>query len=109
MVSLFERHEGCTLTCAMKTWRASTSVLIAFCVPALAVAALQSPFDFTHGSMAYTSAPLDDPISRLQERINSGETKLNFDPQHGYLESLLDSLNIPRTSQTLVFSKTSLQ
>ena len=93
----------------MKTLRTSTLVVIAFCVPALAVAALQSPFDFTHGSMAYTTAPLDDPISRLQEKINSGETKLNFDPQHGYLPSLLDSLKIPRTSQTLVFSKTSLQ
>ena len=93
----------------MKHLRTWTFVLVAFCIPALAVAALQSSFDFTHGSIAYTTAPLQDPISRLQERIDSGEVKLTFDPQHGYLPSLLDSLKIPRSSQTLVFSKTSLQ
>lgn len=50
-----------------------------------------------------------DPISDLQERLKSRELKLEFEPKHGYLISLLKNLNVPVSSQTLVFSKTSLQ
>ena len=38
-----------------------------------------------------------------------GTVKLRRTPQHGYLESVLQALNINPDSQTLVFSKTSLQ
>src|SRR5436190_7713983 len=57
----------------------------------------------------YLSAPVDDPVARLQKRMQSGEVKLERDTKHGYLESLLKALNIPVSSQTLVFSKTSFQ
>jgi hypothetical protein len=69
----------------------------------------QSGYDFEHGPVAYTTSPTTDPISRLQSRIDSGELKLKFDPDHGYLPALLKELKIPRSGQTLVFSKTSLQ
>src|SRR5262245_2669116 len=79
-------------------------------VPMLAFAAFQAGFDFDHGPIAYTTAKPSDPIARLQDRIDSGDLKLQYDPERGgYLPALLNELNIPRTSQSLVFSKTSLQ
>jgi hypothetical protein len=48
-------------------------------------------------------------IDRLQEQINAGEVKLEFDQKNGYLRSLLKALKIPVESQMLVFSKTSFQ
>lgn len=91
----------------MKLARTRTALALVFFLPALGVAALQSDFD--HGSIGYTTTPASDPITKLQARIDSGEVKLRFDPEHGYLPSLLSEMKIPRTSQNLVFSKTSLQ
>jgi hypothetical protein len=51
----------------------------------------------------------EDPISKLKERMAKGEVRLEFDAKYGYLPSLLKSLKVPVSSQTLVFSKTSLQ
>ena len=48
-------------------------------------------------------------IASLEERLKTGQVRLEFEPQHGYLISLLKQLDIPISSQTLVFSKTSLQ
>ena len=57
----------------------------------------------------YYSAKSGDAIARLQQRIERNETSLQFEPQHGYLKSLLRELQVPMSSQLLVFSKTSLQ
>src|ERR1019366_8731303 len=50
-----------------------------------------------------------DPVANLQKRLDRGEIALTYEPQHGYLKSVLAQLAIPITSQTLVFSKTSFQ
>lgn len=50
-----------------------------------------------------------DPVSRLQERIDRGQVKLEFDDKFGYLPSVLKELHVPVSSQVLVFSKTSLR
>jgi hypothetical protein len=50
-----------------------------------------------------------DPIAQLQKRIEKGEVTLRFSSDRGYLPSLLKELSIPVSSQSLVFSKTSLQ
>lgn len=50
-----------------------------------------------------------DPTEELQQRINKGDVRLDFEPERGYLRSLLNHLKVPVSSQTLVFSKTSLQ
>src|SRR5215467_14357756 len=50
-----------------------------------------------------------DPVALLQERLDKGQAKLEYDEKSGYLPSLLKNLDIPISSQTLVFSKTSLQ
>src|SRR5262245_119267 len=55
------------------------------------------------------AAAASEPVSDLQQRINAGQTKLEFEKDHGYLISLLKVLKVPVSSQTLVFSKTSLQ
>jgi hypothetical protein len=50
-----------------------------------------------------------DPIALLQRRIDRGEVRMRYTPERGYLPSLLKELHIPASSQSLVFSKTSLQ
>src|SRR5882762_9752126 len=52
---------------------------------------------------------LKDPVALLQRRIENREVRLKFEKNRGYLKSLLDVLQIPRSSQGLVFSKTSSQ
>src|SRR5450755_373195 len=54
-------------------------------------------------------AEVHDPVANLQKRLDRGETSLKYEPQHGYLKSVLEQLAIPVSSQTLVFSKTSFQ
>ena len=65
--------------------------------------------DFEHDPINYASAPADNPITRLQSRIDSGEAQLSYEPRTGYLKSLLAALDVPISSQMLVYSKTSLQ
>lgn len=62
-----------------------------------------------HPAIQYATAPLNDAITRLQERLRTGKVSLQFDPNHGYLPAMLKELNVPLSSQVLVFSKTSFQ
>ena len=51
----------------------------------------------------------DDPVSRLQKRLDAGKARLEHGSERGYLDSVLRELDVPTSSQTLVFSKTSFQ
>ena len=62
-----------------------------------------------HPAIAYSTARGDDAVSRLQQRIDDGELRLEFDRRFGYLPSVLKALDVPVSSQGLVFSKTSFQ
>lgn len=64
---------------------------------------------FSEQPIDYRSENLSDPVALLQKRIDRGEVKLEYEPRHGYLKSVLEKLAIPINSQTLVFSKTSFQ
>ena len=64
---------------------------------------------FSDAPINYLSDALNDPVAKLQQRIGRGEAKLEYEPAHGYLKPVLDALDIPVRSQTLVFSKTSFQ
>lgn len=64
---------------------------------------------FEGPTIDYLNAEVDDAVVQMMARIESGETKLVYEKEHGYLKSLLSELDIPIDSQTLVFSKTSLQ
>jgi hypothetical protein len=58
--------------------------------------------------ISYAKATPDNPVSRLQKSISTGKVTLKSG-EFGYLESLLAALDVPRSSQVLVFSKTSFQ
>jgi hypothetical protein len=64
---------------------------------------------FADAPINYRSADVDDPIARLEKRLERGEVSLNYEPQHGFLRSVLNALQVPVNSQTLVFAKTSFQ
>jgi hypothetical protein len=57
----------------------------------------------------YATTPPNDPIARLQRRLDRGDAKLRFQKPQGYLLSVLQQLKVPLSSQGLVFSKTSSQ
>lgn len=65
--------------------------------------------DFEREPINYTTATPSNPISRLQERLDKGETELIYNKDRGYLPSVLEHLGISPASQMLVFSKTSFQ
>jgi hypothetical protein len=67
------------------------------------------PLEYDHEPIKYSDTQPTDPIALLQQKIASGEVKLGWDEKFGYLPAVLDALKVPRSSQTLVFSKTSLQ
>jgi hypothetical protein len=69
----------------------------------------QLPTSAEHEAIAYSTSAPTDAIARLQKRIDAGEVTLAYDESRGYLASLLKSLDVPASSQGLVFSKTSLQ
>ena len=57
----------------------------------------------------YLNTEVHDPVARLNQKLASGEVTLDYDPKHGFLPAVLQALEVPISSQTLVFSKTSLQ
>lgn len=74
-----------------------------------AVSAARAELPYEQEPIDYLKAPLHDPIARLQERLNRGETQLKYDDERGYLPAVLEQLEILKSSQMLVFSKTSFQ
>ncbi len=96
------------LNAISRAWRiglagvAATAVL---CGLALA----QSGDELEDGPIRYSKTPATDAVARLQKLIDQGKVTLKRDPVKGYLPSVLKALNIPASSQTLVFSKTSFQ
>lgn len=63
-----------------------------------------------HPAIRYADAPVDDPVARLNERLESGKATLEFSNDGtGYLASVLKNLGVNPDSQMLVFSKTSFQ
>lgn len=65
--------------------------------------------EFEQPPIAYSASRPENAVSRLQARIDAGEVTLACDGGLGYLRAVLDALAVPVSSQTLVFSKTSLQ
>ncbi len=65
--------------------------------------------DIEREPIRYSEATPRNVVTELEKRLASGAAKLEFEPEHGYLRSLLRALDVPESSQVLVFSKTSLQ
>ncbi len=66
-------------------------------------------YDVEYPGVAYSEAATENRVWRLQQKLASGELKLEWEPRTGYLRSLLKALDINVDSQVLVFSRTSLQ
>ena len=65
--------------------------------------------NFEREPINYLDAEVNDPVAELSRKLKSGETKLSYDEEFGFLPAVLEHLDVPVSSQTLVFSKTSLQ
>jgi len=66
-------------------------------------------YETEYPTIPYTTGKRTDRVAALIDRIERGETRLAYDGERGYLESLLAALEIDASSQTLVYSQTSLQ
>jgi hypothetical protein len=62
-----------------------------------------------HPAITYHTRPTRDRVAALNQRLESGEAHLAFEPGSGYLRSVLDALKVPVESQMLVMSKTGIQ
>jgi hypothetical protein len=91
-----------------RIWIAGWAVLLAIASPATAPRAAGSD-DFERDPIRYSAGKPDNRVSRLQERIDAGLARPEFDKQLGWARWLLRELEVPQSSQMLVFSKTSLQ
>ncbi len=87
------------------TWPLA-ALAVAFLTPAPSA---RGQMSFEDEPINYYTEPLENPITRLQKRLEAGEVALDYDSRRGYLPSVLQTLGVPLTSQMLVFSKTSLQ
>lgn len=67
----------------------------------------QEPYD--EAPINYSEKSEDNPIARLQAKLDEGTEDLAFDEDHGFLKSVLQALEISQESQVLVYSKTSFQ
>jgi hypothetical protein len=65
--------------------------------------------DLDRAPILYSTAPAKNVVTALQEKIRNGTLELSHTESHGYLKSLLHELEVPLSSQVLVFTKTSLQ
>jgi hypothetical protein len=69
----------------------------------------QGYLPFAEAPINYRSENLTDPVEKLQEKLDRGQIKLDYEADHGYLRAVLAALRVPLSSQALVFSKTSFQ
>lgn len=81
------------------------SALLLLLLPTVAHAQL----DFEKEPIRYSERTPTDPVYQLSQRMEQGDQRLSWESGSGRLRSLLKALDIRESSQTLVFSKTSLQ
>ncbi|MBM4000733.1 MAG: hypothetical protein FJ297_14545 [Planctomycetes bacterium] len=65
--------------------------------------------NFEDEPIGYSKRELADRVTRLRADLDANRARLAHDPKWGYLPALLQALDMPVESQTLVFSKTSFQ
>ncbi|MEO8369564.1 MAG: hypothetical protein ABI806_10210 [Candidatus Solibacter sp.] len=88
--------------------------LLRYAGPALVAGVLLAAIESTvlpadDPAIRYATTPARDRAALLDVRLRSGETKLGYHRDFGYLIALLKALDVPVASQVLVFSKTSFQ
>ncbi len=85
---------------------------LCYCVTAV-VAAVASPataqLQFESEPIDYLNAPVHDRVAQLQQDLDAGQSELAYEGSQGYLAAVLRLLDVPQSSQALVFSQTSFQ
>src|SRR4030095_7338866 len=76
---------------------------------ALPLAQLNDDDLIDHPAVQYRKKATADPMVALKGRLDSGAARLTSNGQSGYLRSLLQALDIPLSSQIMVFSQSSVQ
>src|SRR5437660_3788546 len=94
---------------ARNTQRSAGRWLAGLVLSLVLAAPVAATDDFEREPIHYSQARPDNVVSRLQQRIDAGLAKPVFDPSMGYARWLLKELDVPLSSQMLVFSKTSMQ
>lgn len=91
--------------------RFTSAIVWIACVAVGATASAQftMDIDIEEAPIRYSDTPANNRVSRLIKKIKSKKLKLEHTDTQGNLVSLLEALEIPQSSQTLVFSKTSMQ
>ena len=98
----------------MRLYRFLVTVLVASAASAL-LCAQGGPLSTTftnwidHPAIGYRSTLAGDPVSQLNQALQSGRVQLTADGPSGYLQSLLKALNVPVESQIVVFARDSVQ
>jgi hypothetical protein len=82
--------------------------LIGYAPSAPATGSMQR-YETEYPTIPYTTGKRTDSVAALIDAIERGDVELAYDGERGYLESLLAALGIDVSSQTLVYSQTSLQ
>ncbi|WP_417388946.1 hypothetical protein [Gimesia sp.] len=68
----------------------------------------RDPIPFGLPPVEYGLGQHTDAASQLEQALSARTLKLNYDSQWGYLREVLKALQIPESSQLMVFSKTAL-
>ncbi len=76
---------------------------------ALSISPSLGQFSFESAPILYGRSQATDKVAAVAQQLASGELNWKRDSKHDYLADLLKALDIPVSSQVLVFSKTSLQ
>lgn len=84
-------------------------ILLCLCLSILGGQAQTTYHDLDQPPHDYWNRPLKDRFSRLKSDLESGKIPLDRSSEKAFLQSLLKVMEIPASSQTLVFSTTSLQ
>jgi hypothetical protein len=78
------------------------------CVAGIAMSTVRAD-DLERPPIRYSKTALDNPISQLHDRLKAKIPEWEHDRDFGYLLPVLKELDIPKSSQCLVYSKTSFQ
>jgi len=79
-----------------------------FITSLLAASALAQTDDFEQAPIRYSDSTPNDTIARLQARLNAREVKIEGNEKES-VRAVLRALDVPESTQILVFSKTSVQ
>jgi hypothetical protein len=94
----------------LATWAASGATTSNTEIPVgLSSSHVALRYEQDYPTIPYNGPARANAVARLQSRLDSGEVHLKWKAPRGYLDSLLEALHIDPSSQTLVYSKTSLQ